>query len=316
MRTAWVLPGGSTFGAIQAGLASALFEAGVEPDLLVGTSAGSLNAAWLAGDPTSRGAAKLRELWMTMRRSDVFPIQPTRVLAGKLGLSNHVMGNHGLARWLFNNLPFRRLQDAKVPVTVTATDLDTGDAVYFESGPALPPLVVSCSIPGMFPPIQVGDRWLVDGGPAAFMPISRAVEQGAERVFVLPCGGTEPFDISSGGERRGVGSIATWPPPKTPPRSVGAVNGSALGAAMVSAARLDMQLNASRCELYVLPAPSVVGLSPYSFAHSRALIDESWQVAREWYPNAARVPDEPVDIAGKPVRSGEFGVTDTAPATS
>ncbi|TDD42111.1 patatin-like phospholipase family protein [Saccharopolyspora elongata] len=311
MRTAWVLPGGSTFGAIQAGLVTALFEAGIEPDLLVGTSAGSLNAAWLAGDPTPRGAAKLRELWVSMRRTDVFPIQPSRILAGKIGLSNHVMGNHGLARWLHNNLPFRRLEDAQIPVTVTATDLDSGDPVYFESGPALPPLVASCSIPGMFPPVKVGDRWLVDGGPAAFMPISRAVERGAERVYVLPCGGTEPFEFSQ--RRRGIGSIATWPPPKTPPRSVGGVNGAALGAAMVSAARLDLQLNATRCELYVVPAPSVVGLSPYSFAHAEALINASWEIAKKWCPMAKPVPSGPVDISGNPIASGRFGVSESAP---
>ena len=297
MRTAWVMPGGSTFGAIQAGLVSALFEAGVEPDLVVGTSAGSLNAAWLAGDPTARGAEKLRDLWKSMRRTDVFPIQPSRILAGKLGLANHVMGNHGLARWLHNTLPYRRLDDAQIPVTVTATDLDSGEPVYFDSGPALPPLVASCSIPGMFPPVQVDGRWLVDGGPAAFMPISKAVEQGAERVFVLPCGGTEPFRFNP--RRRGIGAIATWPPPKTPPRSVGGVNGAALGAAMVAAARLDLQLNATRCELYVLPAPSVVGLSPYSFDHAGALIDASWEIASRWYPTARPVPEGPVDAAGK-----------------
>ncbi|SFS39273.1 patatin-like phospholipase family protein [Saccharopolyspora flava] len=315
MRTAWVMPGGSTFGAIQAGLATALIEHGIRPDVVVGTSAGSLNAAWIAGDPTVGGVEKLRELWKSMRRADVFPIQPMRILAGKLGLSNHVMGNHGLARWLHETLPFRRLEQAAIPLTVTATDLVTGEAVYYEDGPALPPLVASCSIPGMFPPVKVGDRWLVDGGPAAFMPISRAVEQGAQRVFVLPCGGTEPFELDSH-RCRGVGSIATWPPPKTPPRSVGGVNGAALGAAMLSAARLDMQLNASRCELYVVPAPSVVGLSPYSFAHSGALIDTAWRVAGDWLPSAAPVPaGQAVDITGKPTDGDRFGVTDSAPVS-
>ncbi|WP_406688875.1 patatin-like phospholipase family protein [Saccharopolyspora sp. ID03-671] len=314
MRTAWVLPGGSTFGAIQAGLATALIEHGVTPDIVVGTSAGSLNAAWIAGDPTVRGVEKLRELWKSMRRADVFPIQPMRILAGKLGLSNHVMGNHGLARWLHETLPFRRLDQAEIPLTVTATDLVSGEAVYFEDGPALPPLVASCSIPGMFPPVKVGERWLVDGGPAAFMPISRAVEQGAQRVFVLPCGGTEPFERNAD-RRRGVGSIATWPPPKTPPRSVGGVNGAALGAAMVSAARLDMQLNASRCELYVVPAPSVVGLSPYSFAHSGALIDTAWRSAGNWLPSATPVPPgRAVDIAGKPV-DDRLAIRDSAPVS-
>ncbi|WP_433869922.1 patatin-like phospholipase family protein [Saccharopolyspora sp. CA-218241] len=306
MRTAWVLPGGSTFGAIQAGLVGALFEAGIEPDVLVGTSVGSLNAAWLAGDPSHGGAASLRSVWLSMRRNHVFPIQPSRILAGKLGLSNHVMSNHGLAKWLHGKLPFRRLDEARVPLTVATTDLDTGDPVYFDSGPALPPLVASCSIPGMFPPVRIGQRWLVDGGPAAFMPVSRAVEQGAERVFVLPCGGTEPFEAPK--PRRGIGAIATWPTPATPPRSVGGVNGAALGAAMAANARLDLQLNAQRCELYVLPAPSVIGLSPYTFEHAAALIDASFEIARAWLPGARPVPTGPVDIGGRPDPSGEFGV--------
>lgn len=299
MRTAWVLPGGSTFGAIQGGLVTALFEAGIEPDMLVGTSAGSLNAAWLAGDPTPSGAEKLRQLWTSMRRSDVFPIQPGRILAGKLGLSNHLMSNRGLAGWLHRTLPYRRIEDAALPLTVTTTDVNSGEAVYFERGPALPALVASCSIPGMFPPIQVEDRWLVDGGVAAFMPISRAVELGADRVYVLPCGGKEPFVPP--GSRRGVGSLATLPPPTMPPRSISGLNGAALGASMVAASVLDMQVNAPRCELYVLPSPNVQQLSPYSFKHSAALIDRAWQAARSWLPTARPVPPGPVDIAGNPV---------------
>lgn len=300
MRTAWVLPGGSTFGAIQAGLATALFEADTEPDMLVGTSAGSLNAAWLAGDPTTGGAEKLREVWHTMRRADVFPLQPGRILAGKVGLLNHLISNRGLASWLHRTLPYRQIEQASVPLTVTATDVDTGDAVHFDHGPLLPALVASCSIPGVFPPIRVDGRWLVDGGPAAYMPISRAVEQGAERVFVLPCGGFEPFDFGRS-RKRGIGSIATLPQPKTPPRSISGVNGAALGAAMLTAAKLDMQVNATQCELYVLPAPSTVDLSPYSFAHVDALIDAAWQSARDWLPTAHPVPAGPVDVAGRPI---------------
>jgi len=133
-------------------------------------------------------------------------------------------------------------------------------------------------------------------------------------VFVLPCGGTEPFEFTQD-RRRGIGSIATWPPPKSPPRSISGVNGAALGAAMVSAARLDMQVNAPRCELYVVPAPSIVGLSPYSFAHSGALIDSAWRVARDWLPAATPVPaGHPVTIAGRPVGDEQFGITDSAPA--
>lgn len=307
MRTAWVLPGGSTFGAVQAGLVTALFEAGIHPDVLVGTSAGSLNAAWLAGDPTPEGAEKLRDLWTSMRRTDVFPIQPLRILAGKTGLANHLMTNYGLARWLHQTLPYRRLEDARVPLTVTATDLNSGDPVYFDSGPALPSLVASCAIPGMFPPVKIDDRWLIDGGLAAFMPISRAVEQGAERVYILPCGGSDPFEPASRNRNHKTGPAL----PAVPPRSISGVNGAALGAAMNTASRLDMQLNSARCELYVVPAPSIAGLSPYSFGHSRDLIEAAFVGAKQWIPGARPVPSGCVDMGGNPVAGRQ---ADAAPS--
>ncbi|NHD18705.1 MULTISPECIES: patatin-like phospholipase family protein [unclassified Actinopolyspora] len=298
MTTAWVLPGGSTFGAVQAGLVSALFDAGHSPDMLVGTSAGALNSAWLAGDPTPHGAEKLREVWANMRRRDVFPVEPTRILAGKIGLSNHVMSNRGLAGWLHRTLPFRRLEEAELPLTVTTTELDSGEAVYFRSGPALPALVASCSIPGVFPPVEVDGRRYVDGGPAAFMPISRAVEQGADRVYVLPCGGTRPLESGAGG-------FENLPAARRTSDSIPAINGAALSAAMYAASRLDMQLNASRCELYVLPAPKVDRLSPYSFRHSTALIRWARNAAASWLPTAQPVPAEPVDVAGVPLVARE-----------
>lgn len=310
MRTAWVLPGGSTFGAAQAGLTTALFEADIKPDLLVGTSAGSLNAAWLASDPTLRGAEKLRELWLATRRTDVFPVRPGRFLAGKLGLSNHLLGNHGLARWVHQTMPYRRIEEAEIPLTVTATDIGSGDPVYFDHGPILPCLVASCALPGVFPPVQVQGRWLVDGGATALMPVSRAVEQGADRVFVIPCGGTEPFEFTR--SRRGIGSIATLPVPQTPPRSISGVNGAALGAAMAATSRLDLQVNARRCELYVVPAPSIENLSPYSFEHSPALVDAAWRIAQDWLPTARPVPPGPVDIGGNPILDSQHYASSNA----
>jgi NTE family protein len=230
-----------------------------------------------------------------MRRADVFPIDPMRILVGKLGFANHVMSNLGLTKWLHRTLPYRRLQDAEIPVTVTATDAINGDPVYFDSGPALPPLVASCSIPGLFPPVRYGERWLVDGGPAAFMPISRAVAQGAERVYVLPCTGTRPLGIS---ERKwSLAALTALRAPKKPPKSISGINEVALGAAMGTASKLDMRLNSARCELFLLPAPSVVGLSPYSFEHAGALIDFSWDLVRNWLPNAEPVSAKVVEAA-------------------
>jgi len=219
------------------------------------------------------------------------------------------MGNGGLVRWLHRNLPYRRMEWAQVPLSVATTDLCSGEPVYFDSGPVLPPLVASCAIPGMFPPVRLGGKWLVDGGPAAFMPVSRAVELGADRVFVLPCGGTEPFRAVDGDN---AGSIATWPAPETPPRSVSGVNGAALGAGMIATARLELQQGAQLAELYVVPAPTVLGLSPYTFDHAGALINASWEIARRWYPHATPVPPQPVDLTGTPLAAGRFDAADEA----
>ena len=78
---------------------------------------------------------------------------------------------------------------------------------------------------------------------------------------------------------------------------------------MLTAARLDMQLNSTRCELYILPAPSTVGLSPYSFAHSTALIEAAWSIAGAWYPGARPVPAGVVDNWGRSVPDDKTALT-------
>lgn len=80
-RTAFVLTGGGSLGAVQVGMMQALHERGTTPDLLVGTSAGALNAAYLAGPgTTSERLGSLAELWAATRRRDVFPVEPLRWL--------------------------------------------------------------------------------------------------------------------------------------------------------------------------------------------------------------------------------------------
>src|SRR6266850_3002594 len=121
-KTAFVLSGGSSLGAIQVGMIQALMEAGVRPDLLVGTSVGAVNAAWLAGQPDMSGALKLAEIWSGLRRQDIFPLNPWAGARGLFGRCNHVISNSGLRNVLEKNLPYRRLEKAAVPVHVITTD--------------------------------------------------------------------------------------------------------------------------------------------------------------------------------------------------
>src|SRR5438132_13990227 len=100
MTTAFVLPGGSSLGAVQVGMAEALMGAGVRPDLIVGTSAGSLNGAWLAAYPDLQGVAELRRVWLSVRRRDIFPVSPVGIAMGLTGRRDHLVRSGALVQWL------------------------------------------------------------------------------------------------------------------------------------------------------------------------------------------------------------------------
>ena len=183
-----MLSGGGSLGAIQVGMLQALMEADYRPDFLIGTSVGAVNAAWLASQPDIHGARKLAEIWSGLRRQDIFPLNPWAGALGLIGRTSHVIPNAGLRAVLEKNLPYERLEDAAVPVHVITTDVKTGRAVVLSSGPAVPALLASTAIPGVFPSVAIGRRQLVDGGVANHTPIAAAVELGATRIFVLPIG--------------------------------------------------------------------------------------------------------------------------------
>src|SRR4051794_41763655 len=99
MTTAFVLSGGASLGATQAGMLQALYERGIRPDLFVGTSAGALNAAFAAGRPSTTDAAiELQRIWLGLTRSQVFPATPLTAALGALGVRDHAFPPPGLRR--------------------------------------------------------------------------------------------------------------------------------------------------------------------------------------------------------------------------
>jgi NTE family protein len=254
-------------GAIQVGQAAALIAAGLEPDLLIGSSIGSVNAAWLAADPTARGLDVLRRLWLHTSRRRVFPVSPVGVVLGVSGRRDHTVTNRALTRWLEEHLPYHQIEEARLPLSITATDLQTGEAVFMSHGSLVPALVASCALPGVFPPVALGGRVLVDGGMVADAPISRAVSYGADRIYVLPTLGRGPD------RPRGALDLLL--------RSVGLVLGATRGAGINSWAE--------SCEIYVLPAPSLAGTSPFSFGRGRDLMDAAEALTATWLPTARPV---------------------------
>jgi NTE family protein len=131
----------------------ALLEAGVKPDLVVGTSVGAINAAYFAGDPTLVGIANLEALWRSLKRTDILPLS-WRGLLGFLRRRDHLVPSDGLRRLLDLHLPYRNLEDAALPVHVVATDFLSGEAVVLSRGPATQAVLASSAIPAAFPPGQ------------------------------------------------------------------------------------------------------------------------------------------------------------------
>jgi NTE family protein len=189
MVTAFVLSGGGSLGAVQVGMLQALAARGVRPDLLIGTSAGALNAGYVAGRGTSAAALDdLAALWAGLRRRDVFPLQPARLGAVALGRAPSLCPSGSLRRLIAEHIAFDRLEHAAIPLHVVTTDVRSGEEVVLSAGDPVDAILASAAIPAVFPSVRIDDRDLIDGGVADNAAVSQAVALGADVVYVLPTG--------------------------------------------------------------------------------------------------------------------------------
>jgi NTE family protein len=251
-RRAFVLTGGGALGAVQVGALQALFAGGITADLLVGTSAGALNAAFIAHDPCYEAAVALEAIWRAASRNTIFPIRPREVALGLAGRLDHLVSPAGIRRWIEANLSFQRFDEVAVPLYVVATDLSTGEPVVLSEGEVLPALLASTALPGIFPPVRINGATLVDGGISADVPVLQAEELGATEIWVLSTSGSE----RPGQLPRSALEVLL--------RSVGLVLGH------VSADHLA-QLDPATA-IHVLPAPAVADSSILDFRHTSELI--------------------------------------------
>lgn len=186
-KTALVFAGGGSFGAVQVGMLRALAAHGLEADMVVGSSVGAMNGAYFAGMPTADGVSRLEAIWRGLRRRDVFPITP-RALLGLIRHRDFLLGSHGLYRLVHTHLPFRNLEEARIPLHIVATDLLSGQPVVLSQGDAATAIVASTAIPAAFAPVKFGNLYLADGAITSCTPVKVAVMAGATRLIVLPAG--------------------------------------------------------------------------------------------------------------------------------
>jgi NTE family protein len=159
-------------------------------------------------------------------------------------------------------LPYQRLEEAKIPCHIVATDVLKGTEILLSSGRVALASLASAAIPGVFPTVLISDRYLMDGGVANNTPISTAFGLGAKRVIVLPTGMSCALEA--------------------PPRGAIALALHALNLLIMRQLLSDIEDFSSRCELIVVPPLCPLTTTAYDFSQSRELISRAEATARLW----------------------------------
>jgi NTE family protein len=189
---AFVLGGGGVLGAGEVGMLRALLEAGVQPDMVLGTSVGALNGAFLAASPTVEATEELAELWAELAGAGgVFTGSLVTRAATMARTGTHLHRSGPLRALLREHLPVERIEDLAVPFQCVAASIERAAEHWFDEGPLADAVLASCAVPGLLAPVRIGDEHFLDGGLVNSIPVSRAVQLGAGTVFVLQVGRVE-----------------------------------------------------------------------------------------------------------------------------
>jgi NTE family protein len=256
-----VLAGGGSFGAIQVGMMHSLAKHGIGADMVVGSSVGALNGAYYAGDPTLKGLTQLGTIWRGLQRQDVFPVT-WRTMLGFLWRRDFLIPHDGIRKLIDNHLPYRTLQQAKLPVHIVTTDFITGESVVLSEGSAADAIVASTSIPGAFAPVPYGNYYLADGAISSNTPVRIAVKKGATRLIILPTGH----------------ACAEQVPP------AGAVANALHALTLLIARQLVIELENldPAIEYYVVPPLCPLVGSPYDFSRTADHIERAIESTDAW----------------------------------
>jgi NTE family protein len=198
--TAFVLSGGGARGAFQVGALKALLEYGERPDVIVGTSIGSWNGAWLAQHPTLETLHGLDKVWRGLTSLGVllgvegvhpalpptkaglrFLIAARRVARGYPSLYSDM----GIRQLVARHVGDATFESLRLPLRIIATDLTRGTRAVFSSGPVAPAILASSAMPGIFPPVCIDNHVYLDGGALDNCSLDTALRLGARRIFVV-----------------------------------------------------------------------------------------------------------------------------------
>ncbi len=196
-----------------------------------------------------------------MHRHDVFPVS-WRALLGFLWRRDFLVSHDGIRKLIEDHLPFRNLQDARLPLHIVTTDILSGDSVVLSEGSAAEAIVASTAIPGAFAPIHYRNFYLADGAISSNTPIRVAVRKGATRLIIMPTGH----------------ACAAQAPP------VGAVANALQALTLLIARQLVSELEGldPGIEYYVVPPLCPLVGSPYDFSQTAEHIERAIKSTEAW----------------------------------
>jgi NTE family protein len=266
VTTAIVLSGGGNLGAMQAGSVVALFEAGIKPDLLVGTSVGAMNSAFLATHPGLEGAIALRDAWAALRRAEAIQLDPLLAFMGFFGLRDHLVSAKQLRQLLAKWIPIDRFEQASLPFGVVATDALDGDAVVVTTGEVGPALTASSAIPGIFPPVRIEGRWLIDGSLSSNHPVLEAQDLGADEIYLV---------------------TTVTAPRAAPSKGAVAVAMNSVSLLTTRVARLQVAEARRRADqmgghIHVVPSAEPLAPGPFDYRRSAELAEQAYRRTKQW----------------------------------
>jgi NTE family protein len=184
-----VLGGGGLLGAHEVGMLRALAERSIRPDLVLGTSVGAINGALFAADPTDSGVERLVELWT--QNQGLAGGSILRRISTLARSGTHLQSLHEARERLVEVLPVERVEQLATPFQCVAASIERAAEHWFDRGPLADVILASASVPGILPPVKIGDEHFIDGGIVNSIPVSRAVALGAKTIYVLQVGRLE-----------------------------------------------------------------------------------------------------------------------------
>jgi NTE family protein len=270
--TAFVLGGGGVLGAAEVGMLRALFEHGIRPDLVVGTSVGAINGALVAADPTPGGVERLRGLWEQLTSQGVFGGSMLSRVGTLVRTRTHLHPREPLRELLTAHLPVRTFAELTVPFQCVAASIERAAERWFAEGPLAEAVLASCAVPGLLPPVELDGEHYLDGGLVHSIPVGRAVALGADTIYVLHVGRIDR--------------------PLRPPTSPWEVATVAFEIARRHRFAADLAALPSGVTVHVLPAgnpspPGAANLRYRNFSGVPARIDRAHAAARDYLDRAA-----------------------------